>query len=262
MNHNLFIFKSLIYQLIPKIRKKSVDSTFSDSSFSGAEESLDNATIDSKAKEILLTNEGKEIFFDVIESVRYYSLLDLQSLHKLGELFIIILNSLEAQFIIKYFYKIVTYSHIFSALDVKKIYLFEIISNHDIFKDQKYWIATINEAVTSKVIKENELFHKNKRRLLSLGSKNTENNKKFQVQLSEQNSAIYILGQFIYFMTNICGNIDIANAVVTDYLRRSKFEQETIFKMMVELHSLQNNNDKSSEIRFKSLYNRSQERAK
>ncbi|CAG9330410.1 unnamed protein product [Blepharisma stoltei] len=263
MHNTTYVIKSTLFSLIPKKRKISMDSMLSEqSSFSDNEEGLDSNSGYQKCIELLQIDEGKEIFFDVLESVRHCSMMDDIGLQKLGELFFTVMDSLEKDFNDTYFYKIVMYSHLFYAITQSKKFLYEIISSHSIFKNQNNWIQTIDEVVNKKIIMENEQFHRTKKKILQSGNKSLLNGfDKFSLEKAEKNSSLMTLGQFIFYMSNICSSIDLPKAVVLEYSKKSNLESDKILHLIRELYSAQSQIVISPREISKSLKKRSQERA-
>ncbi|CAG9318522.1 unnamed protein product [Blepharisma stoltei] len=265
MHTTLALIKEILHRLFPKKeRKKSFSSSSSDSmsSSTDTEERINNHTIVSLT-DVLLTTEGRRIFIQLLESKKSSPDLEIQHLQTLANFLTIILSSLmnEADCDYNLFYKIVVLSHIFRTAGVKKGYLFEHLSHHPIFQIRKMWSQTIECAINSKVLADNEAFHRARKRIRKnkVQPKNFKNSK-FSVEKSEKNTATLLLNQFNFYMANLKVPLELARSIISESAQRTKVDEERRFSLMTELHAAQIEFYKKEFGKPKSLKKRSAER--
>lgn len=261
MHKTLALIKGVIYSLFPKKdRKMSIGSSSSDSvtSSTDTEDKMTSNLIVS-ITDLLLTDEGQRIFIETLETKKQSSVMEPQHLQSLANFITIILSSLMNENICEYilFYKIVVLSHIFHCCNAKKAYLFQCVSHHPIFQEKRFWSQTIDMAINSKVIADNEAFHRSKKRIRhnKIQPKNFKKSK-FSAEKSEKNTATLLLNHFNFYMANLRTQVDIAKQVITELSNKSKIDDERRFSLMTELYAVQIDYYQSENKKPKSLKQR------
>ncbi|CAG9311919.1 unnamed protein product [Blepharisma stoltei] len=261
MQDNVAIIKSKLYAIIPRERKKSADFyTCDDSPMLQASPFDDNGN--DPINEIIRSPEGRIMFCEILETRKYSAFIEPYNIVTLSTIVNSVLENLnpEIDSDIVAFYKIVILSHNFYTLDGARSYLFKFLAN-DKFQDRKIWSKTIDRAINSKIITENENFHRNKKKLRRTKKKWDPYYKKFSIKTVEKSSASQILNEFIFYMINLNTDCDIATNLIMEAAKKSGLEKKKVLSILYELHGLKPGFTISERGYAKSIKERTTERA-
>lgn len=261
MQDNVAIIKAKIYAIIPRERKRSADYCISDDS-PGLQPSYyeENEYL---IQNILLTSEGRSLFCDVLETRKYSSFIEPKNMLSLSSIINLVIDNLDSDIDedVITLYRLLILSHNFYTLDKRRSYLFKFLTENSKFQDKKVWSRTIELAIDSKIMSENEIFHRTKKRLQTSKKSKDPYYKKFAVKNVEKSSASQVLSQFIFYMINLSADCEMAGHVIRDAARKANLDNEKVSSILSDLFSIKPGFKIAERGYGKSLKKRTEERA-
>lgn len=254
MNSDVAAMKTLIFSMIPDVRKHSSESSSTDKSTLMETPSLGPVEHDSVIdfSKRLINPSSWDVFLTILESRRHFGYVEPENLASLAGLLSTIISLMmdEKNFRIEVFYKIVVFSHNFYTLDGKRTYLSKFLSSHPIFSVQKYWNKVAYYAIISKLNTEKILFKKTQQRLKKQGKKPQKPNKN-----SSKSTTGNILSQYNFYMMNLKAPTEVAEMVIKECAAKQKIGSDRLFPLISELHSIQSTPPTFQSINILTRYN-------